>query len=107
MEPEETFEQAALRETSEELGLTSPSLTFLWENTTEFIYIDRPVHQQERFFRVEGDLSSLLVNVEEIHRQEGILESKWWTVGEIEAASEPVFPDGLAQRIKNYQPSLI
>jgi 8-oxo-dGTP pyrophosphatase MutT (NUDIX family) len=100
VEQGETFEQAALREALEELGLDRPQLTFLWERVSDFVYIDRPVRQRERFFRLDGDLSNLLSKVEEIHRQEGIIEARWWTVAELESTAEQVFPEGLPQEIK-------
>ena len=43
LEPGETFEHAALREAGEELGITRLAITFLWEQMTDFVYIDRLV----------------------------------------------------------------
>jgi 8-oxo-dGTP pyrophosphatase MutT (NUDIX family) len=100
LERGETFEQAALREAREELGLACPALTFLWERVTDFVYIDRPVRQRERFFGVHGDLSGLLANVQEIHREESISETKWWTLSELESTDEQVFPEELATELR-------
>jgi 8-oxo-dGTP diphosphatase len=50
----ETFEQAACREASEELGVTSMSLRLLWEATNDFVHVAHPVRQQERYFLMEG-----------------------------------------------------
>jgi HEAT repeat protein/8-oxo-dGTP pyrophosphatase MutT (NUDIX family) len=100
LEEGETFEQAALREAFEELGTRPSGVVFLWEGVTDFIYIDRPVRQHERFFRVEGDLSGLLSNVEQAHREEGILESKWWTLPELDSTREIVFPEGLTTELR-------
>src|SRR5215469_8149751 len=56
LESDETFEQAACREASEELGLIRFTLKRAWERVTDFLYIDRPVHQHEWFFLIEGEL---------------------------------------------------
>jgi 8-oxo-dGTP pyrophosphatase MutT (NUDIX family) len=100
LEPGETFEQAALREAHEELGTQQLTIEYLWENTTDFVYIDQPVQQQERFFRATCDLANLLSNVEETHRLEGIVEVKWWTLADLELTEDVVFPAGLAGRMR-------
>ena len=96
----ETFEQAARREAREELGLTSFTMQRVWERVTDFVYVDHPVHQHEWFFLIEGELRTISSNVEKVHRQEGILEMRWWTIAEIEATSEPVFPEELASELR-------
>jgi 8-oxo-dGTP pyrophosphatase MutT (NUDIX family) len=102
LEVGETFEQAALPEASEELGMTSLSLAFMWEQMADFVYIDHPVLQQERFFRVKGDLADLLANVQEIHRRESILETRWWTLADLESTKEAVFPSELAGKVRRF-----
>ncbi len=92
LESGETFEQAAGREACEELGLTCFTLKRVWERVTDFVYIDRPVHRHEWFFLIEGELPPISADVEKVHRQEGILGMRWWTIAEIESAIEPVFP---------------
>ncbi|HVG91086.1 MAG TPA: NUDIX domain-containing protein [Alphaproteobacteria bacterium] len=99
LESGETFEQAARREACEELGLTCVTLKRAWERVTDFVYIDQPVHQHEWFFLIEGELPTLSSEVEKVHKQEGILEMRWWTAAEIESASEPVFPEELASKL--------
>jgi 8-oxo-dGTP diphosphatase len=100
LETGETFEQAALREASEELGITPFSVTFLWENMTDFLYLGRRIHQRERYFQAAADLRNLLRDVEEIHRKEGILEVKWWTLADLESTQDVVFPARLAHRLR-------
>lgn len=100
LESGETFEQAALREACEELGLTCFNLKRVWERVTDFVYIDRPVHQHEWFFLIEGVLPTVSSDVERVHSQEGIFEVRWWTIPEIESTSEPVFPEELASELK-------
>lgn len=100
LESDETFEEAAWREAREELGLTRFALKRVWERETEFVYRDHPVRQHEWFFLIEGELPTISSDVEKVHREEGILEMRWWTMAEIESATEPVFPEDLALELK-------
>ncbi|MGA3089547.1 MAG: NUDIX domain-containing protein [Terriglobales bacterium] len=101
LESGETFEQAAWREACEELGLTRFTLRRLWERVTDFLYIDHPVHQREWFFLIEGELPTISSDVEKVHKQEGILEMRWWTTAEIESTRKSVFPEELASEFRN------
>jgi hypothetical protein len=67
---------------------------------TDFVYIDHPVHQHEWFFLIKGELPTISPDVEKVHRQEGILEMRWWATAEIESTSEPVFPEELASELR-------
>ena len=100
LESGETFEQAAVREASEELGLSCSSLKRLWERVADFVYANGPVRQHECFFLIEGELPDISPNRQKFHTQEGILEMRWWTTDEIDATSEPVFPEGLSSELK-------
>ena len=99
LEHGETFEQAARREALEELGVSSMSLRLLWEATNDFMHVAHPVRQQERYFLMEGAGRGLLNGTQAIHQQEGILEARWWTRAELEATTEPVFPEELATQL--------
>lgn len=100
LEGSETFEQAALREAAEELGVKDLPVRFLWEHTTDFVYIDGPVRQHECFFLLEGGLQALSSEVRENHEREGILEMRWWATAEIESTIEPVFPHEIVSELK-------
>ena len=101
VEAGEHFEQAALREAEEELGLSRSPVKFLWERTSDFEYINGPVHQHEHFFLVRGPLLPFSGEVQKTHLREGILEMRWWTTTAIELSNEPIFPEGIASELKN------
>ena len=100
MESGETFEQAALREASEELGMVGFPVTYLWERTTDFVYMDNLVNQHECLFLIQGELPDLSDSVRKVHDQEGILEMRWWTATELESTSEVVFPEEIASELR-------
>lgn len=99
IDPGESAESAARREASEELGSWDVVLEPLWSGHTSFQFADRDVEQAETFFLIRSHSGILGPSVEETHRREGILESRWWTVGEIEQSREAIYPEDLAARL--------
>ena len=97
----ETFEAAAAREATEELGLEHLELKPLWDGTAEFVFGDRPVYQQERFFLAQIPRYDLTDRVRMVHQQERIMQVRWWSVVEIERTQELVFPRDLSIHLKN------
>ena len=100
LEDGETFKQAALREASEELGVSNITLTPLWESMNSFVALDDLIHQEERFFLLECNASDLLSDVQAAHNKEGILETRWWSVAELESTEETFFPEDLAAKLR-------
>jgi 8-oxo-dGTP pyrophosphatase MutT (NUDIX family) len=100
LESGETFEQAALREASEELGMSSFPLTYLWERTTDFVYKGNLVNQHECYFQIHGELLDLSDGVRKFHDQEGILEMRRWTATELESTGDVVFPEELTSELR-------
>src|SRR5262245_22007132 len=79
----ETVEQAARREAAEELGAKDFELSQLRTGHAEFVFADRNVSQTETFFLVTRHADVLGPEVEELHRNEGIIEIRWWSLDEI------------------------
>jgi 8-oxo-dGTP pyrophosphatase MutT (NUDIX family) len=103
LEGEETFEEAAVREAGEELALASPLLVPLWDATVEFSFRGKAVRQEERYFllRVSPGALTLGPDAAHVHRQEGIIAMRWWTLDDIETTSEQVFPEDLPRRLRD------
>jgi 8-oxo-dGTP pyrophosphatase MutT (NUDIX family) len=100
LEGNETFEEAARREAAEELALTGPQLEPLWSSTVDFTFRGRDIRQFEWFFCVRCPRDAVALDtVSEMHRQEGILEARWWSADEIAASTERIFPDDLVGRL--------
>lgn len=104
LEPGETEEQAARREAAEELGATAVELTRLWSARTELLFARHRMYQDETYFLLSPAPERVGPEVEEAHRQEGIVEARWWTLDEIQSAAEPLFPTDLADRLRAHRP---
>ena len=97
----ETFEEAALREAEEELGLNGFTVKLLWNGWTDFVYVDTPVHQHECFYLLDAQEALLSDNVRKAHEDEGIVEMRWWGLSEIALTSEAVYPEDLAIKLNS------
>jgi 8-oxo-dGTP pyrophosphatase MutT (NUDIX family) len=110
LEQDEDFEQAAIREALEELGLTGIELSPLWDLTVEYGPGGSRVHL-ERFFRVTNvedlDLVSMATALRDEHAREGILAMRWWSVEELGSTTEMVFPENLAEKVRSWRQGAI
>jgi ADP-ribose pyrophosphatase YjhB (NUDIX family) len=102
LEPGETDEDAARREAAEELGAKEIELGRLWSGHSDFLFADRSVSQTETFFLVRRHSGIFGPDVREVHRFEGIVEVRWWSLEEIDASEEPIFPSDLAARVREH-----
>ncbi len=102
LENEETFEDAALREASEELSLTCAMLVPLWRRTVEFRMRGQLVRQVESCFLTRVSRSDVALGpaVAEVHRREGIVAARWWSLEEIETTSERIYPEDLCESLR-------
>lgn len=98
----EDYPAGARRELAEETGWTDVTLgPEVHERTLTMEYEDAIVRQHERFFlgRVEVARRSL-GEVASMHASDGIAEARWWTLAEMDATGEAIWPPGLAALIR-------
>jgi 8-oxo-dGTP pyrophosphatase MutT (NUDIX family) len=100
---DETFEEAAIREAREELAISSRSLLPVWRSTAEFSFRGTPFRQEEHYFLLRIGPGEVVLGhaVREAHRREGIIATRWWSLDDIETTSEQVFPEDLAERLRD------
>jgi hypothetical protein len=73
----------------------------VFERTLTMEYADATVQQHERFFlaRVPTDRREL-GEVAAMHVSDGIAAWQWWTLAEMDATAEIIWPAGLADLIR-------
>jgi ADP-ribose pyrophosphatase YjhB (NUDIX family) len=98
----EGYAAGARRELAEETGWADmPVGPEVYEQTITMGYADAIVRQHERFFlaRVEADRRGL-GDVAAMHVSDGIAAWHWWTLAEIDATDEVIWPAHLADLIR-------
>ena len=102
----EDYEAGAQRELAEETGWTDvpvggPVGGMVHERTLVMEYADAIVQQHERFFlaRVQT-VRRELGEVAAMHSSDGIAAWRWWTLAEMDATAEIIWPSGLADLIR-------
>jgi 8-oxo-dGTP pyrophosphatase MutT (NUDIX family) len=106
VEGNEDFYQAARRELAEETGWTdvpvAPAEVYQQTFVQWSSYTHGLVSQTDRYFvgRVPDELRPL-GEVAAMHAADGIDASRWWTLAELDATDENIYPDGLADLIRS------
>lgn len=101
LEPDETFETAAVRELKEETGIVvaKAGAEVMRRKDTVQLPDGEHVLVDERYFvvRVEGlDLDRAGWTQQE---REVMADLKWWSVAELDATAQTVWPQGLAREL--------
>jgi 8-oxo-dGTP pyrophosphatase MutT (NUDIX family) len=88
----------ARRELAEETGWTDvPVGREVYEGTQTMEYVDRIVRQHERFFLARVEVACRgLGEVAAMHASDGIAAWRWWTLAELDATDEVIWPAGFA-----------
>jgi ADP-ribose pyrophosphatase YjhB (NUDIX family) len=101
----ETFHQGATRELAEETGWTDVAVApdVIDDRTFTMDYMGEPVRQHERLFLARVDVPERgLGRVEAMHIHDGIAAWRWWSLGELDARSEVVWPENLSVLIRRF-----
>ena len=98
----EDYASGAQRELAEETGwFDVPIGAEVHERTLTMEYVDEIVRQHERFFLARVDVGERgLGEVADMHVSDGIAAWHWWTLAELDATGEVVWPPGLAGLIR-------
>ncbi len=106
LEGNEDFYQAACRELAEETGWTdvpvAPAEVYQQTLVQWYSPSRGVVRQTDHYFigRVPGELRPL-GEVAAMHATDGIDASRWWTLAELDATGESIYPDGLAALVRS------
>lgn len=108
LEQGEDYYAGARRELAEETGWDDvPVLPrVVHRRTVVMEHGNRIVRQSEEFFVARVDAAQRpLGDVGAMHLSDGIDGWRWWTLGELEATGEKIWPDGLADLLRRLLPA--
>jgi ADP-ribose pyrophosphatase YjhB (NUDIX family) len=102
LEPGEDYRAGARRELAEETGWTDIDLLAeVLQHTRILRHGPGLMRQQERLFLARTDQSGREIRgVEAMHASDGIVAWQWWTLAELDATDETIWPAGLADLIR-------
>jgi 8-oxo-dGTP pyrophosphatase MutT (NUDIX family) len=101
LEDGEDHRDAAARELLEETGLRVKVGRELWQRSFDIDHGNGTVQQVERFFLVRVNaVAPAVAN----SSSEAIREHRWWSLDDLKATQEVIFPDGLADSLATITP---
>lgn len=103
LNPGEDYATGALRELAEETGWTDIALlgeVYRWAHMME--YGGRVLRQRERLYLARtSQPRRAITGVQAMHASDGIAAWRWWTLADLDAAAEPIWPLCLASLVRD------
>jgi 8-oxo-dGTP pyrophosphatase MutT (NUDIX family) len=95
LDPDETHEQAAVRELREELGVQVALGPWIWSRRVAFEFRGLWLEQDERWFLARAEVDVAAAPLDDL----GAVEARWWSLEELSETAEILAPAALPEHL--------
>jgi 8-oxo-dGTP pyrophosphatase MutT (NUDIX family) len=104
IEPGESPESAAIRETAEETGLRLASVgPVIWRRRAEFFLMGERIEQHEVYFALAVATFAPAVSGWTDLERRWMGEFRWWSLADLAGTAETVYPEGLGELVAGWR----